>query len=476
MINIKEAMLLYAVTDRCWTGRTTLSEQVESAIKGGVTCVQLREKDMSDSEFLGEALEIKGICNQYNVPFIINDNVEVAVKSGADGIHVGQSDMQAKNVRKLVGDDMIVGVSAQTVEQAIAAEAAGADYLGVGAVFSTSTKADADDVSRDTLSAICNAVNIPVVAIGGINKENITELKGAGIDGVALVSAIFAAEDIENECRILKEMSAETSGKMPTALTIAGSDSSGGAGIQADIKTMSANGVYAMSAITALTAQNTTGVTGISETTPEFLQQQLEMVFDDITPDAVKIGMVASVSLIEVIAKSLKKYKARNVIVDPVMVATSGSSLIETDAIASLKKELLPIATLVTPNIPEAEVLSDIEIHDSEAMEKAALKINRKYGCSVLLKGGHNINDANDLLCVNGNIEWFCGKRINNPNTHGTGCTLSSAIASNLAKGKTLQESVKKSKEYISKALEYGLNLGNGHGPLNHAFAYKEEN
>ncbi len=470
MFDIKKAMCLYAVTDRAWTHRQTLTEQVENAIRGGVTCVQLREKNLTDDEFLKKALEIKEICKKYKVPFIINDNVEVAVKAGADGVHVGQSDMKAKNVRELIGDKMVLGVSAQTVSQAIEAQNAGADYLGVGAVFHTDTKTDADDVSRETLKAISNAVDIPVVAIGGINKDNITELKGTDIDGVALVSAIFAADDIENECKELYALSKAMINRTKTALTIAGSDSSGGAGIQADIKTMTANGVYAMSAITALTSQNTMGVKGIFEVTPEFLKEQLDCVFCDIFPDAVKIGMVSSKELVKVIADHLKKYKARNIIVDPVMVATSGSSLIETDAIATLKKELLPMATLVTPNIPEAEVLAGIKISDEVTMLQAAEKIYKEYGCAVLLKGGHSINDANDLLYTDDKYEWFCGKRINNPNTHGTGCTLSSALASNFAKGFTLPESVKRAKEYISGALLDGLNLGKGSGPLNHAF------
>lgn len=475
MFDIKKAMCLYAVTDRAWTGRQTLIEQVEDAIKGGVTCVQLREKDMPDDEFLKEALEIKEICKKYSVPFIINDNVEVAVKSGADGIHVGQSDMQAQNVRELIGDKMILGVSAQTVEQAIEAEKAGADYLGVGAVFHTDTKTDADDVNHDTLREICDAVNIPVVAIGGIKKDNIMELRGTDIDGVALVSAIFAAEDIEKECKELYSLSKAMINRTKTALTIAGSDSSGGAGIQADIKTMTANGVYAMSAITALTSQNTMGVKGIFEVTPEFLKEQLDCVFSDIFPDAVKIGMVASGELINVIADRLKFYNAKNIIVDPVMVATSGSRLIENDAITTLKNELLPLATLVTPNIPEAEVLSGMKITSKTDMLSVAEKISKEYGCAVLLKGGHSINDANDLLYSDGRYEWFCGKRINNPNTHGTGCTLSSAIASNMAKGFTLEKSVERAKDYISGALSDRMNLGQGSGPLNHAFDIKGE-
>jgi hydroxymethylpyrimidine/phosphomethylpyrimidine kinase len=257
---------------------------------------------------------------------------------------------------------------------------------------------------------------------------------------------------------------------MNTALTIAGSDSSGGAGIQADIKTMTANGVYAMSAITALTAQNTTGVTGIMEVTPEFLSLQLEAIFTDIYPDAVKTGMVSSGDLIKTISSTLKKYNAQNIVVDPVMVATSGAKLISDEAIEILKAELLPLATVITPNIPEAEVLSGMTIKNEEDMIAAAKAIYEKFNCNVLLKGGHQINDANDLLYRDGGYVWFKGKRIDNPNTHGTGCTLSSAIASNLAKGENLDDAVKHAKEYISGALAAMLDLGKGSGPLAHCY------
>ena len=263
--------------------------------------------------------------------------------------------------------------------------------------------------------------------------------------------------------------------KMKTALTIAGSDSSGGAGIQADIKTMTMNGVYAMSAITALTAQNTTGVRAILESTPEFLKQQIDAVFEDIYPDAVKIGMVASSELIRIIADRLRHYDAKNIVVDPVMVATSGSALMKNDAVQTLIEELLPVATLVTPNIPEAQVLSGLSIETKEDMIIAAKYIGDNCHCAVLLKGGHSINDANDLLYTDGDFTWFEGKRIDNPNTHGTGCTLSSAITSNLAKGFTLAQSVQRSKDYISGALAAMLDLGQGSGPMKHAFDLQGE-
>ena len=262
---------------------------------------------------------------------------------------------------------------------------------------------------------------------------------------------------------------------MKTALTIAGSDSSGGAGIQADIKTMTANGVYATSAITALTAQNTTGVYGILESTPEFLANQLDCVFTDIFPDAVKTGMVSSTALIAVIADKLRQYGARNIVVDPVMVATSGARLISEEAVDALKEKLLPLATLLTPNIPEAEVLSGMTISDPAGMERAARAISEQYGCAVLCKGGHQISDADDLLWREGAGVWFRGRRIQNSNTHGTGCTLSSAIASNLAKGYDLDQSVRRAKDYISGALAAMLDLGHGSGPMDHMFDLRGE-
>lgn len=262
---------------------------------------------------------------------------------------------------------------------------------------------------------------------------------------------------------------------MKTALTIAGSDSSGGAGIQADIKTMISNGVYAMSAVTALTAQNTTGVTAIMEVTPEFLAEELDNIFTDIYPDAVKIGMVSSGALLHVIAEKLQEYKARNIVVDPVMIATSGARLISEEAVEVLKNSLLPMAALVTPNIPEAEVLSGRKIVTSEDMIKAAALIGETYHCAVLCKGGHQLNDANDLLWKEGGYRWFRGERINNLNTHGTGCTLSSAIASNLAKGYELESAVERAKKYISGALAAMLDLGKGSGPMDHGFDIHSE-
>lgn len=258
---------------------------------------------------------------------------------------------------------------------------------------------------------------------------------------------------------------------MKTVLTIAGSDCSGGAGIQADIKTMTAHKVYAMSAITALTAQNTTGVYGIQETPPAFLRQQLDCIFSDIFPDAVKIGMVSSGELIEVIAEVLCRYRPPHIVIDPVMVSTSGSRLLAQEAADSLVNRLLPLADIITPNIPEAEVLSGFSIHSASDMEQAAAAISRSCKGAVLIKGGHLSNTADDLLYCEGTCHWFCGEHIDSPNTHGTGCTLSSAIASNLALGYTLPESVRRAKEYLTGALRSGMDLGKGSGPVNHCYA-----
>lgn len=257
---------------------------------------------------------------------------------------------------------------------------------------------------------------------------------------------------------------------MRTALTIAGSDSSGGAGIQADIKTMTAHGVYAMSAVAALTAQNTTGVYGIMEVGPEFLAAQLDCIFTDITPDAVKIGMLSSGEIMRTVAEKLRQYGAKHVVLDPVMVSTSGSRLMKEDAVHVMQEELFPLAEVITPNIPETEVLTGMEIQSPGDMERAARLIYENWHCAVLCKGGHRVSDADDLLYWNGEAKWIRGQRIDNPNTHGTGCTLSSAIASQLALGCNLEEAVRKAKVYLSGALAAGLNLGKGSGPVDHTF------
>ena len=329
-----------------------------------------------------------------------------------------------------------------------------AEYMG--------TRPEETVIFEDVLHAIRTAKKAGFLAVGLYDEASKADQKAIEKEADWYAKSMEGLDIMESK-------------KLKAVLTIAGSDSSGGAGIQADIKTMQANGVYAMSAVTALTAQNTTGVTGIMEVTPEFLGKQLDAVMKDIRPDAVKIGMVSSGKLIKVIAEKLKEYQIEKIVVDPVMIATSGSRLISENAIATLQTYLLPIATVITPNIPEAEVLAGMEIAFEKDMIEAAKKINETYHCAVLCKGGHSLNDANDLLYENQNATWFHGKRINNPNTHGTGCTLSSAIASNLAKGYSLEQSIERAKAYISGALEAMLDLGAGSGPMNHGFDIKSE-
>ena len=254
-------------------------------------------------------------------------------------------------------------------------------------------------------------------------------------------------------------------------LTIAGSDSSGGAGIQADLRTMLANGVYGMSAVTALTAQNTQGVRMVEEASPEFLAAELDAVFEDIRPDAVKIGMVSSPQLIKVIAAKLREYRAKHIVVDPVMVATSGAKLLADEAIEVLQHELFPLAEVITPNIPELAVLTGEDVSDEDTFTGAARKLQQAAKVNVLAKGGHAVGDASDLLVLtDGSEKWYRGTRVENSNTHGTGCTLSSAIAANLAKGFDLMESVGRAKSYLFGALLAKMNLGKGSGPVDHGW------
>lgn len=255
---------------------------------------------------------------------------------------------------------------------------------------------------------------------------------------------------------------------MKSVLTIAGSDCSGGAGIQADLKTFLMHRVYGMSVITALTAQNTTGVYGVAEAEPAFLAKQLDCVFQDIFPDAVKIGMMPSVQAVQVTAEKLRQYQARHIVIDPVMVSTSGRWLMSVQAVTAVQRGLFPLADVITPNLPEAEALIGHPINSRSETEAVAAELSQRYGCAVLLKGGHRVTDADDLLWQNGKGTWFPGVKVENPNAHGTGCTLSSAIAANLANGVELPQAVEEAKVYLTAALKAGLDLGQGNGPMDH--------
>ena len=455
-------------------------------------------------------------------------------------MHIGQDDMAPGQARALLGPDAIIGLSAETlphIEAANALPSGTIDYIGAGPLHYTATKPDAAAVEADGTKhalgiagaqLLCEASRYPVVVGGGVHADDVPALARTAADGWFVVSAIAAADDPERATRELVQAWTAVRGAarhgvaasaashpqsdvaappqcgaamfdvkqphgLPPVLTVAGSDSSGGAGIQADLKTMLANGVFGMSAITSLTAQNTTGVRAVQNADPAILADQIDAVFEDIPPMAVKIGMVSSVALIETIADRLTAHQARNIVLDPVMVATSGAKLIDDDAVAALTTRLFPLATVITPNMPETEALlaqamqertseDDTEsarllsegIRTEADMETAGRTLAKHFGCAVLVKGGHGIKDANDVLVEpDGTATWFASPRIDNPNTHGTGCTLSSAIASHLALGETLPQAVRSAKEYLTGALAEQLDLGHGAGPMDHAWRWR---
>ena len=504
----REKLKLYLVTNSDGMTEEDFLYRIEEAIKGGVTIVQIREKDKSTREYIELAEKVHEVTKKYDVPLIVDDRIDVAMAIGAEGVHLGQSDMPVKMARKMLGDDIIIGATTKTVEQAKEAYESGADYLGVGAIYPTTTKVKTVLTSVDTLRDICEAVPIPANAIGGLNADNIQILSGVPIAGICVVSAIMKAEDTRKAAEKLRcafaclgidvgaaknvsNVSEDTSQKREnssdgvtrkTVLSIAGSDPSGGAGIQADIKTIEANGAYGMSVITALTAQNTLGVTGILPIEEEFITKELDAVCSDIRPDAVKIGMLSDTGAMRAVAEVVDKYMLKNVVLDPVLGSTSGTDFSGKEAVEYMKGNLFSRSTIITPNIPETEILSGMTIASRDDMIKAARLLHKKYGCSVLVKGGHctfdNADTVADLLyCSGGEMDedflWLAGERIDNPNTHGTGCTLSSAIAANLAKGMELKEAVIEAKTYIGKCIAAGLDLGHGRGPLCHVINHK---
>lgn len=480
---LRASLRTYAVTDSRWLGGRSLEDAVAMALEGGATFVQLREKDADPARRAELARALLAMCRVRGVPFVVDDDVECALQVGADGVHVGQSDMACEKARAVLGPDAIVGVSAKDVDEATAAQRAGADYLGVGAVFPTSTKLDATLPGIDGVARACDAVDVSVVGIGGIDAGNVGLLAGTGVAGVAVVSAIFASSDpreaaagIDRAARAcglgLHGVPARRCPASTCVLTVAGSDSSGGAGIQADLKTFAAHLLYGQSLVCALTAQNTLGVTGVVPTPPESVSLQLRAVFSDMPPAATKVGMVGTADAARALADGLRSFEARNVVVDPVMVSTSGSRLAQDDAVKALRDQVLPLASVVTPNIPEAQALSGMDGLAREglaAMAQAAEKIAALTPGAVLVKGGHSDAPAADVLRLpDGEVLVLEGRRVDTADTHGTGCTLSSAIACGLACGLDVVSAVAAAKEYLSDCLGAGLRLGAGHGPMDH--------
>ena len=523
-----------------------VTDVVAAALRGGATFVQLRAKHADARELTDMARAIANVIDSAGkadtVAFVIDDRADVAWQCRQlgikiDGVHIGQDDMMPEQARAMLGPDAIIGLSAETLQHIATANALPdgvVDYIGAGPLHYTATKPEAAAVEADGTKhalgiagaqSLCDASRYPVVVGGGVHTDDTPALARTTAAGWFVVSAIAAADDPESATRQLISawtairgeqrhgyaaagIAAPTASSsipflphwrtkqphgLPPVLTVAGSDSSGGAGIQADLKTMMANGVFGMSAITSLTAQNTTGVRDVQNAEPRVLAEQVDAVFEDIPPMAVKIGMVSSADLIETIAERLSAHQARNIVLDPVMVATSGAKLIDDDAVAALTSKLFPLATVITPNMPETEALLEQALQERSSaddapaarllsagirteadMEMAGRTLAEHFGCAVLVKGGHGVKDANDVLVEpDGTATWFTSPRIDNPNTHGTGCTLSSAIASHLALGETLPQAVRSAKDYLTGALAEQLDLGHGSGPMDHAWRWR---
>ena len=496
---------LYLVTDRPLSGGRDMAWIVREAAAGGVTMVQLREKECSTVEFIQLARELKAALAPLGIPLIINDRVDVALAVDADGVHIGQSDMPYATARKLLGSDKIIGLSVETMDEVIAANALDVDYIGISPVYATPTKTDTlTPFGLDGVDEVMRCSRHRCVAIGGMNRDTVGEVIAHGVEGVAVVSAIVAAPSPREAAAELagiirnnrhghsehseyselsehSEVSENNSqfsilnSQLKKVLTIAGSDSGGGAGIQADIKSISANGCFATSAITAITAQNTLGVNAVEGLSIDILEGQIEAVLSDIGTDSVKIGMLHSAEVVRSVARLLRKYGIKDVVLDPVMVSTSGHKLIEDSAIAVLKSDLMPLARVITPNIPEAEILLGEPIEKQDDLPAAARRLAQQYDVSVLLKAGHLVDDELiDIFYNNetGEVIELSARRVDTPNTHGTGCTLSSAFAAQLAKELPLNEAARAAKEYINQAITHGAayTIGNGHGPVHHFY------
>jgi hydroxymethylpyrimidine kinase/phosphomethylpyrimidine kinase/thiamine-phosphate diphosphorylase len=463
---------LYLITDQ----GENLVDRVRRAIVGGAGLLQFRHKGEDRAEKIRLGRELRELCLQAGIPFIVNDDLSVALELDADGLHIGQEDGDPIEIRRALGPHRILGISTHTLDEAVAAQDAGADYIGFGAMFPTRSKEIAHHPGPDALAEIRPRIKIPIVAIGGINRTNAGRVIDSGADSLAIISAVLENRD---PCQAAAEIALQFNRKAlfprGSVLTVAGSDSGGGAGIQADLKTITLLGSYGSSVITALTAQNTRGVTGIHPVPPEFVAEQLDAVLTDIAVDVIKTGMLFSSAVMDILAARLEEHRMPLLLIDPVMIAKGGAALINRDSVACLKHRLLPLAFLVTPNIPEAERLTGLGIADEEGMQQAARAIHRMGARNVLIKGGHLEGmTAVDILFDGSAFIRYPTQRIMTRNTHGTGCTMASAIATFLAQGEPLQIAIGRAKEFITAAIRLAQPLGKGHGPVNHYLAAKE--
>lgn len=457
---------LYLITDDNLDGK--LLQKVAAALTGGARVVQYRAKNIRPDERRKMAQDLRELCSRHDALLIINDLPELARDVNADGVHLGQDDMPAVQARQLLGGGKIIGISTHSVEEALKAEAQGADYIAIGSIFATDSKNDTTQVGLDTLRNVRKAVRVPLVAIGGITPDGAFEAIEAGADSIAVISGIMADAD---PARAAKEYSLLFNRNQPNpngrVLTIAGSDSGGGAGIQADIKTISLLGSYASSTLTALTAQNTLGVAETYQVHTDFVIKQLNTILDDIGTDTVKTGMLSWGGIVTRVAKVIAD-RSLLAVVDPVMVAKGGESLLDKEAHESLISRLLPESYLLTPNLPEVEALTGIEPRSVEEMIDAGRNLQELGTRNILIKGGHLDGEATDILLLGDDEFSFSSPRFNTINTHGTGCTLSSAIATFLAQGYPLRRAVERAKRFVSLAIEHSVPLGKGHGPVNH--------
>lgn len=457
---------LYLITDNNEDGK--LLDKVSAALTGGVKILQYRAKDIRPDERRQMAGQLRELCRQHDALFIVNDLPELAREVDADGVHLGQDDMPAVQARQIIGRNKLIGISSHNVDEALKAEAQGADYVAIGSIFQTASKDDTNVVGLKTLAKVRKAVRVPLVAIGGITPAGAYEALQTGADSVAIISGIMADLD---PARAAKEYSLLFNRQRPfpngKVLTIAGSDSGGGAGIQADIKTITLLGSYASSVLTALTAQNTLGVTDTYAVHTDFVMKQLDTVLDDIGADTVKTGMLSWGGIVSRVAKTIED-RSLLAVVDPVMVAKGGQSLLDKEANDSLISRLLPQTYLLTPNLPEVGELTGFEPETLEQMVEAGRHLQELGARNVLIKGGHLAAAATDLLLLGEEVLELNGERYETNNTHGTGCTLSAAIATFLAQGYPLKLAVERAKYFISLAIRDSFQIGQGHGPVNH--------
>lgn len=464
---------VYLITDQ----GADLMERVCQALRGGVSVLQYRAKGLPYDERLAVGGELKRICRCYGTTFIVNDDLNLAKELDADGVHLGQDDGDIADARAQLGPGKVVGRSTHNLQEAQRAELDGADYIGFGALYPTGSKTISYLPGVEGLAAIRSAIKIPVVAIGGITTGNACRVIEAGADALAVISSVLSSPrpDIVT-AELLLLFNRVRPFPRGAVLSIAGSDSGGGAGIQADIKTVTLLGSYAATVLTALTAQNTRGVSSIHGLPPSFILDQLDAVLSDIPIDVIKTGMLHTPAIISALAERLGERQVYiPMVIDPVMVAKGGAALLEREAVQVFCDQLLPQAYLLTPNVPEAERLLGRSIQNESEMELAARDLHAMGAANVLVKGGHLTGRlSTDILFDGSRCHHFSSERIFTSNTHGTGCSYASAIAALLAQGEPLLSAVERSKTFISSAIRSARSLGRGHSPVNHFLAARE--